>query len=605
MKTVLVVVLVSAGSCLRAEAADHVFVGEGGSGSGKLSEAKHWDPEGVPTGNVKFTRNGTIGTDSDVSVGLITVDYANAALLFDLGGHAFTAGGGMNMGVSDASSRNALEIANGTFRLTGHFYANMAGSHSTVRVSEGGRLSIPSHSLRLCGYESSHSNSFYVAKNGSADISTLLVGDEGPWGYAEINGATNVSITTANIGKAVKCSDCKLVVRDSKSVRIETILVGADGPRAHLLVTNVTDFTCSQIQVGTKSTVEDASAEVYLDSTCTPSLRMDGTNGRLLYDAGGAANSGSLFSTFPLGGGNQRLELRNYAYTCTDVIRWRDKCARLDFVIGKGSTVNSTFSAYSPFYLEGNPGTRFAIDGGTMDLTGAASSVALQYCTGDTYGGSNLLEVVNGGTFNCAGKDVYWGVADSGNATKTGGNALRVANGGLMAFKDLRLFNSSNKIVVSNATVSADTVNVPYSNAGWATNNVVRFEGDAPSVSLTGYFNVYQSVDEATQKQKSETILEFVLPETRYAAAPFEADHFNLFGNTRLRIDTSAYADRCRWMTILKAGKGTIDIAGGNTWTNLVSEVPEACEVRLTADRKELQIRVRGKWPFGFMILFR
>jgi len=600
----------SLGVALNAYATNYTFNGADSSGSGKLDESNHWSPVGMPTESewVFFDKTGDVSTDSDVTFGGLQVRSANALLNFSFGDHAVSIDG-MRVGSGSANTNNTLNITNGTLTLRSDGYVGFSGGNETLRVGEGGRLSAPNKTLYLSNATTSRSNTFYVAKNGSANLNLLSVGYNGSHDRAEINGATNVNITTVQIGAGAAGDDCEMVIRDSENVTIGSIYVGVHGERAHLLVTNVANFSCNEIQVsGQYVDPYDASAELYLESTCLPKIKMLGPRGRVMYDAGGAVQSGSFLSTFAFGAsGSQRLELRNYSYTCTECLRIRNVCSYLDLVIGKGSTLSSTFATYSPLYMDSNPGARLAVDGGTLDLTTAASAVALNYCSdGNNVDGSgNLIEVLNGGTFNLDGKNIYWGLADTGGVTKTSCNTIRVANGGSLVFNELRLWNSSQKIVVSNATVSAGTVYMPYANAGWATNNVVRFEGSEPSFSLTGPFYVYQSVDEATQRQQSETILEFVLPETMYAQPPLLADSFNLYGDVRLRIDTSRYADHRKWMTIMRADTGTINISQGNTWDNFISEVPGNCEVRRTPDNKELQIRVRGKNRFGMMMVFR
>ena len=92
-----------------------------------------------------------------------------------------------------------------------------------------------------------------------------------------------------------------------------------------------------------------------------------------------------------------------------------------------------------------------------------------------------------------------------------------------------------------------------------------------------------------------------MIPEGGYDRAnpPIEATAGISFqSKLTVRIDPTAYTGVHRWMTLMKTTSGSISIADLD-----LSEVPENCQVRLSADRKRLQVGL-GE-PVGMMLLVR
>lgn len=587
------------------------FVGADGTGSGKLSEPTHWDPVGVPTGSAAaFTKDGTATTDSDVSVGQLSIDYANAAVEFLLGGHVLSVGG-LVVGGSSGSDYVSMSIKGGTVASSENVWVSQKGVGSTVSISDGGRLSAPGKTIRLGGYGQSSGNFLYVGEDGSLDANSLMIGDSSGECRCEVDGATNFCVNNLYIGNSDTSQGNEMIIRDSSNLALGTVYVGNNGPGAHLLVTNVSNISCSSIYVGNNASATGARAELFLPSTCRPSIYVGrdaaATGARLLYDAGGASVSCSTLVTyFSANAADTQIEFRNFAVTNTGAMFFNKAVSGWGMTIGRGSTVATTFSSYAPLYLEGAEGTRLTIDGGTMDLTGSGFSTCFCFNNRSPGKGGNVFEVLNGGVFNGGTKDVYIGYNDVGGDLLTAGNVLRVANNATMTFGELRLYNSSQTIVVSNAAISATKWLLPSFSPAWATNNVVRFEGETPTVRISDMFLVNQSVDGETQRQRSETIFEFVVPAGGYSDVPIEAMGFNLYGNVRLRVDASAYAGAHRWMTVMKATSSKIvidDSSSWNSWENFVSELPDGCEARLANGNTEVQIRIRS--THGFQMIVR
>lgn len=585
----------------------YVFVGDAATPySGDLGTAANWVSGELPSdgdGRGDFTYGGTLSADAPVSFLEAWFLGSDAVWSVDTGDRwslnkLIVGGNGADNQRVTMSAGTALSLtANGS--TAPQVTVGSAGATNNVlEFAAGSSLTMPDGAILVDGTAGECNGNMFKA-----------------------DGATDVSAKSVTVQNGTSAE-----FRDVANLSVGGDITVKGG--GSLVMSNLTDFALTgSISVG--DATGGASAELHMPATFNPrSVRIGVGDAEavrsLVYDAGGASVTNAALDGFVSDskGKNVSVEFRNGDYWLIGTIRqdevypgpqrYRPTNPNRAYVIGPGATMTLPKVRYGyAFYQEGQSeaygkpieGIAVIVDGGVLDLQDSTGG----YYIGSTgWGYGNIFEVKNGGRVQATQAFVIGGESGVADACR-----VLVASDGELNAAAFRILTSNNRVTISNGTVSVancywpGTKSVYPNNAAFgdkvgtpreATNNVVRFEGACPRLVVSDTIASYQD-----EGQKTSTTLEFVIPEGGYDRAnpPIEATAGISFqSKLTVRIDPTAYTGVHRWMTLMKTTSGSISIADLD-----LSEVPENCQVRLSADRKRLQVGL-GE-PVGMMLLVR
>ena len=589
----------------------YVFVGDAATPySGDLGTAANWASGELPSdgdGRGDFTQGGTLSADAPVSfleawfLGSDAVWSVDTGDKWSLNKLIVGGNGADNQRVTLAAGTALSLTANGS--TAPQVTVGSAGATNNVlEFAAGSSLTMPDGAILVDGTAGECNGNVFKA-----------------------DGATGVSAKSMTVRNGTSAE-----FRDVASLSVSGNIVVTGG--GSLVISNATDLAIGgRVYVGSSTAENDggATAELFMPSTFDPRNVYVGRYASdalrsLVYSAGGGSFSATDLTKFisDLREANVRVELRDgdyelkaatqQGYDYPDPQRYRPTNPNRAYVIGPGATMTLPKVRYGyAFYQEGQSeaygkpieGIAVIVDGGVLDLLDETGGYYMG-SAGWGYGG--IFEVKNGGRVQATQDFVIGGESGVADACR-----LLVASDGELNAAAFRILTSDNRVTISNGTVSVANCYWPGTGSKYpnndnfgakkntpreATNNVVRFEGACPRLVVSGAIASYQDAG-----QKTSTTLEFVIPEGGYdrTMAPIEAGTGISFqSKLTVRIDPTAYTGVHRWMTLMKTTSGSISIADLD-----LSEVPDTCQVRLSADRKRLQVGL-GE-PVGMLLLVR
>ena len=578
--------------------------GDPSAGSGDLAEPTHWNGGIVPTttDDIIFYSGGTVTASVDVAVK--DCEFASGGSIdLNLGSHKLSVSK-LLLGVN-SSSGNKITLKSGSLDATSSFWIGSVGScNNSLTLT--GDADVRSTSSLSVGYGSACSgNRLLVGTNATLKIEgTYGCLDAGAYGSdntAEMVGASNVDVNYFGyVGRYVGSKRNRMVVRDVASAAFKAGIVvgGEDGSTGNsLLISNVTELTTGTIYVGYKGACSTGAVHLASGATKLPTVNVGryatATNSFCLVDGAGISVSRtSPFGTCTIYSDDCSVELRNLTITFTDG-SYVTSSQNVQYVIGPGATLSSTFTSYPPLNLRGREGSGVTVDGGTVSFPNSNGSIKLG--EGVANGRGNVFTVKNNGQ---VGLNSMFRIG-------TDGCRVNVLSGGTLEAGNFYCEANDATITISNATVRAlNNVDLPrdkYDYTGWATNNTIRFAGTSPLLTAN-IIRVSDWKDTETGAYTAAPIFEFAVPESGYDNVPVQANTLIWLRSdrSRLHVDASAYKGSRRWMTLMRAP--TLAVAD---WDQFVSEIPENCRAQLVkvGDNKEVQLQIRQ--PRGMVLKFR
>ena len=610
-----------------------------------IGSALEWTLGDFGVSNVTIQDLTMTGTGSHLLLtnGTLTIDGTSP--------HVYIGGGNKAANVLEVGQDATLTLNGGSIRVGGYRPQNTADAPgNTLRISKGGSLSSSVNVLLGDGDNIGNSDSRVEVQG--ADLFELTGSAYLNIGYqagafasrATFYDTEKVSVAGAlTVGAQEMATNCVLIasnvtdfavgstfsvkskssaeLRDIANLTLKNVKVGGG---SSFLMDGVTALTMSDTL-----TAGDAAGGSYVElhppatfdaQKVVTAAGATGAPNVLVFDGAGRTFESAALTKFVRDGdlGNTTVELRNGTYRLTNVNRYRPTKPNQVYVIGADATLDASVPSFAnrgnAFYMEGGTaafgspveGIALVVDGGTLDFTGAPESTGTLLLGSGGWGYGGIFEAVNGGVVKLPCDFIVGGESGVADACQ-----VRFASGASVSARYFSVLTSNNRVTISNGTVSVancywpGTKSVYPNNAAFgdkvgtpreATNNVVRFEGACPRLVVSGTIASYQD-----EGQKTSTTLEFVIPEGGYDRAnpPIEATAGISFqSKLTVRIDPTAYTGVHRWMTLMKTTSGSISIAALD-----LSEVPESCQVRLSADRKRLQVGL-GE-PVGMMLLVR
>lgn len=278
-----------------------------------------------------------------------------------------------------------------------------------------------------------------------------------------------------------------------------------------------------------------------------------------------------------------------------------------DVVFKKG---NPAFSS-TAFKMNAGCGNKFVVRDSTVEMIGNITSSAGCFAKGNeivfdgsiwnhkhdsggngtmTFEDKVTLTLRNSSTANLSGATFKWG-----NSVTDAQNVLNVLSGSVMNFSAFRLYQSNNRIVISNAVMNVSSaLTLPYYNGGsytgMNTNNVIRFEGVSPRLAGTSTMTfLSHAVDGVVDYGK--TVFEYALPGEAYAAAPLTATSISIGESNRLKVVLPETLPASVTYTLAEATSGTISIGDIDTFS---ADLPGNCTLRLSSDSKKLLLRAKS-----------
>lgn len=572
------------------------------------------------TNNCLVVKNGAKATlDAYITVGRANVTSdayshdCNWVLVADSG--VLSLGGALNVGGNRFSNSNRVEVtgrgvmtANGTFVGESGTAVNskwMPSSYNELIVSDGGVYTNTAANPVYLGYRydsgsdlRSVGNRIWVGTNATfVTLKEIVVGVNGRDNSVEFDSAKNVELKDVFINHlAGSASNNTMIVRNVDKFSAGDIVVGEEEAGARLVISNVNAFTCGQIVAGNKA--GPSHVELYdLPASYVPDIRVGkeatAAGSSCIYSGpvnpdGSNAQSfnktffdGIIFGSSTTSG---TIDVRHVDWTCEG--SWSFTAENYPgrrYVIGAGSRF-VTKTVYTS-RIGGEPGTHLTVDGGVFD-TGAASP-ALNIGTEGS--GGITLEICNGGTVYATNGTCAVGYTGGGQ------NTVIVSSGSTFKAKRLRLNNSNNTLIISNATVWAtDEISIPSSDAlsvAYVTNTLVRFEGASPRLVSDGTLQAYSG--KSGSYVCTDTAYSFAVPAAGYAQPPIEgAKDVDLHSGLKILADVDDYR---------LAGGGTLVLARAgdgfkvkvDDWDTLCSELPSRTQLFLSDDQRELRLKVR------------
>lgn len=640
--------LVSLSASLLGAATAPDFVGADGSGSGDFSNPDHWNPAGLPGSKVEVTWKtpGTATCETPTSVGKMTVSAQDGAFVFDDG--VFTSsqlwiGYG---GVSAKVARNSLTIADGaTWTVSGGetrygYAANQpttgSNGYNTLKILSGGTW-ITTGDMKL-GYGYSSSNRIEICAGGVLDAQRtsgthyLYVGlgdGTSAWNALNVEGACYMTNDYQSL-----CLGSGTSVSNVVAIRAGGLLKAS----GWVYIGNESSFN-DMIVEPNATVVQDNSSQRYVSvgesaTACSNSLfvaeNADVQFKSLLYVGNaGSYNKAEFVNPNRLQRavvGNADTAVGNVYYVHGDGTKTltESDVGAVRFGAGSHNVIrleNLSLEMEDPpiFNLSQNGGVsnRLVFADGAQVASkknlmqvriGAGNEIAFD----DSHWTQNekAVRILDGGRLtlqNQASVTFQSGVyfSEWGNGP-VGTNDVRVLSGSTLSLYGPRVYGSNSRFVVSNATISITTpsVNIPFTTSVTdaykvATNNLFRFEGESPRLTGAGSL----SFVEKEVPVLGQTVLELAVPTEPYAVAPVRATgDISFCASTRIRLELpDPLPEGKKWYPIAQTTDGKITVSDIEA---LGSELPQGAMLRLSSDKKLLEVRVPGS-PTGLMLILR
>ena len=607
--------LLLAAACLLAHGA-YAAVWTGGA-SGTLDNTANWDGD-ITTSTMMFKNDATVTLSADTTALQAfsdSTEYSadterfNRNVVFNLNGHTlwttnsaysgshywrtrgstFTFQGGTFKNIqANGVTTNSVCLDNGGLSFGTTLVATGSGTEFISSYESRGLYgSNPGTSFKLLDGAAAYGSKFAfggthcmneVSGGSSLSFNTaLLVGGVGTvtgshnnnYGIHDVllsvtGGGTRISGNDLYVGHGFKSDktgyengnrDNAMLVGDGAAVTVSgTMRLGSYGPNTN----NVLTVT------GAETTLFASSAYVGVGNATSDAVGAPRGNALIVTDGASAAFSAMNIGYGSAASADNRLEISGGA-TCF---------VNGNTTIGRAGT-NNTLSVKS---------------GATM---ATAASGAVYLGTEGTSFGSRIE--VDGGTLNITNQ---LSVGKSGYAVS---NVLSVVNGGAFWTPTIAMNGSGDMLSVSNATVSARTINT---GAGAASSgNILRIAGSSASITFETWMNQQEYPHGAP-------VFEFLIPEGGWAAAPITCDRaFTIPADVTLRIDEAsvkayknglkAQGQRRGTVPLMKTGATDRAITVADT-AALSANLPDGCT--LVCENGVLSAEIKAVQPMILII---
>lgn len=491
--------------------------------------------------------------------------YANTKQTFD--GGRWLIGGTLS---ATARTGGSLVLTNGVVVNAAVFKLNKSSGSGEMIVTDLSEL----HFKRGDNFGVAHDSVFTVSGGAQA---TWNDGYFQPWGV----GSSNNLFLVTGVGSTANCEDksTQLKIADGNSafnvLRVEkgaTMWVGGGnfGQNAGAVSNRIE-------VVGDGSTIEFKGA-----------LKVNNVEGASANDIL-VANGGEIKLTagtagFNVGGsGRSTVIVSNATFRATKFCIGTDVAStgNLFRVCGKNSVLETPCQTDSFFHIFSKGGNnRFELD--NADWTSPLGQVG----TGYAYGSescSNTVAFLNGSAVSLVTFSLGYnaGTGDDNTLIVAGGSTLTLTRSGNTADVDvLTVGGASNTVVVSNATVSADSdfacVSVGYATPGASsvgTGNGIVLQGASPHVTA----------ENGTIRLQNASRLGFEIPAAGFANIPLAASKIWFADDTVIDVSCEAFQKALRSRTAVVLARATTSL-------NVPQAVLDAANAKLVPLKRELKV---------------